>query len=64
MSNPKAHQRDEKQGDYMALSETSRIYGSWLPFLRDFSANAKALLVGFHREHLSLREQKTKTNQN
>jgi len=36
---------------------------SWLPFLLDLSANPKALPLGFHRAHLSLRDQKNNINE-
>jgi hypothetical protein len=39
----------------MESLKSSRIYGSLLPFLLELSQLTKALLLGFHRAHLSLR---------
>jgi len=39
----------------MVNLKSSRNYGSWLPFLLELSKLTKALLLGFHRAHLSLR---------
>jgi hypothetical protein len=63
-------QRDETWCNYMAAAEKSMILrvGSntparRFPFLIDFPAAAKALLLGFHRAHLSLHGLKANKNQ-
>jgi hypothetical protein len=57
-------QRDEKAGQLYDVGgnvkdTTGRLkQDSPLPFLLDLSANVMALPLGFHRAHLSLREQR------
>jgi hypothetical protein len=45
----KKNRRAVTAGNCMAVAKTSSIYGSWLPFLRDFFAAAKPSRLGSAR---------------